>query len=77
MNDYTEFWQLEDSITTIVEANGSSVWGIRKDGDTICVELAQHLDEDAMSALCCQLPLCADYGGEGSCGTVFVMQCEV
>ena len=73
MDDYTDFWQLEDSITTIVEANGFSVWGMQKIGNCIKMELAQHLDEEDMSMLCCQLPLTADYDGEGTQGTIFSM----
>ena len=36
-------------------------------------ELTVHLDEEAASHLCCQLPLPADYDGEGDRGTKFIL----
>ncbi len=35
--DYSEFWMLKDSITTVVEANGASVWDIRQSAGTLKV----------------------------------------
>jgi hypothetical protein len=36
------------------------------------IELTVFLDEDAISNLCCQFPIPADYDGVGSKGTKFV-----
>jgi hypothetical protein len=38
----------------------------------IVLELTFFLDEDAISNLCCQFPIPADYDGVGSKGTKFV-----
>ena len=34
------------------------------------MELTEHLDKTEISNLCCQLPLSADYEGEGKNGSV-------
>ena len=64
---------LKDSITTVVEANGASVWDIRQFAGLLKVELCQHLDGEQMSELYCQFPLSADYEGEGTHGSVFML----
>ena len=40
--------------------------------EAIELELATHLDEDAVSDISCQFPLPCDYDGEGARGTKFV-----
>ena len=71
--DFSELWMLKDSITTVVEANGASVWDIHQSVGALKVELCQHLDDEQMSELCCQFPLSADYEGEGTHGSVFTL----
>ena len=70
MKDYTEIWQMKDSITTVVEANGYSVWDLSQMDEGFKLELNNHLDDDAISNLCGQFPLTADYSGDGSHGTI-------
>lgn len=64
-------WQVKDSITTVVEANGYSVWDIRGTSTGFRVELNNSLSEEAASMLCGQFQLTADYDGEGKHGSVF------
>ena len=68
---FQELWLHRDKITTMVDANGYSVWDMRQSGQTIYVELCQHLNDDQQTALCCQFPFSADYDGEGSHGSIF------
>ena len=69
-----QLWELKDSITTVVEANGYRVYDIRKTGSGFMLELTRHIDEDAASLLAGQLPLSASYDGEGSHGTLIEME---
>ena len=71
--DYADFWGLQDSITTVVEANGHVVWDIRQIGTNIRLELNDHISEDVVMDLCRQLPLAADYDGNGEHGAVFTL----
>ena len=73
MKDYTEIWQMKDSITTVVEANGYAVWDIQQTFDGFRLELTTHLDDDASSNLCGQFQLSADYIGEGNYGTIIAL----
>lgn len=68
---FQELWLHRDKITTVVDANGYSVWDMRQSGQTIYVELCEHLNDDQQTALCCQFPFSADYDGEGMQGTIF------
>ena len=61
MIDFDSIWRTQDEIRTVVNA----VMGIE-------MELSVHLDEDAISDLCCQFPASADYNGEGTDGSKFV-----
>ena len=36
------------------------------------LELTNHIDDDAISDLCCQFSIPCDYDGEGTKGTKFV-----
>ena len=69
MKDYTEIWQMKDSITTVAEANHYSIWELSQSDYGFALELCEHLKDDAISLLCGQFPLIADYDGEGSHGT--------
>lgn len=66
-------WQMKDSIVTVVEANGYSVWDIRQTANGFRVELNDTLNDDEISKLCGQYPLPSDYDGEGGHGTVFTL----
>lgn len=70
MKDYTEVWQLQDAITTAVNACGYGVWDLHQTHTGFLLELAEHLNDEAMANFICQLPLVADYDGEGSHGTI-------
>ena len=70
MRDYTEIWQLQDTIITAVNACGQVVWDLHETSDGFHLELTEHLDETEISNLCCQLPLSADCEGEGKNGSV-------
>ena len=69
MKDYTEIWLMKDSITTVVEANHYSIWELSQSDFGFVLELNEHLEDDAISLLCGQFPLVADYDGEGTYGT--------
>lgn len=69
MKDYTEIWQMKDSITTVVEANHYSIWELSQTDYGFALELNEHLEDDVISLLCGQFSLVADYDGEGTHGT--------
>lgn len=66
-----DIWQAKDSVTTTVEAYGYGVWDLRLSGRCLCLELSQHLSEEAAIGLSFQFALTADYWGEGGHGSVF------
>ena len=73
MNDYTEIWQLQDAITTSVNACGYGIWDLHANDSGFLLELAEYLDDDAINLLCCQLSLVADYEGKGDHGSMFCL----
>ena len=75
MIDYDSIWRTQDEIRTVVNAVlGECVWNLAYDErrSAIVLELTVSLEEDAISDLCCQFPIPADYDGEGSKGSKFV-----
>ena len=54
----------------VVEANGYSILDLSQEGSGFKLELNSHLDDEAISYLCGQFPLSADYSGEGNHGTI-------
>lgn len=48
MNDYTEIWQLQDVITTAVNACGYDIWDLHANDSGFLLELAEYLDDDAI-----------------------------
>lgn len=66
-------WQMKDSITTVIEANGYSAWDIRQTQSGFRIELNDTLNDDAVSSLCGQFPLPADYDGRGCHGTIITL----
>ena len=75
MKDFDSIWRQQDEIRTVVDAAiGCGIWDIRYNSkrEAIELELATHIDEDAVSDICCQFPLPCDLDGEGTRGTKFV-----
>ena len=74
MTDFDSIWRTQDEIRTVVNAVlGECIWNLAYDERrrAIVLELTLSLDEDAISDLCCQFSLPADYDGQGSKGTRF------
>jgi len=74
MTDFDAIWRTQDEIRTVVNAVlGECIWNLAYDERrrAIVLELTLSLDEDAISDLCCQFSLPADYDGQGSRGTIF------
>ena len=75
MIDFDSIWRTQDEIRTVVNAVlGECVWNLAYDErrSAIVLELTVSLEEDAISDLCSQFPIPADYDGEGSKGSKFV-----
>ena len=75
MIDFDSIWRTQDEIITVVNAVlGECIWNLAYDErrSAIVLELSVTLEEDAISDLCCQFPIPADYDGVGSRGTKFV-----
>ena len=74
MIDFDSIWRTQDEIRTVVNAVlGECIWNLAYDErrSAIVLELTVSLEEDAISDLCCQFPIPADYDGSGSRGTKF------
>ena len=74
MTGFAAIWRTQDEIRTVVNAVlGQCIWNLAYDERrrAIVLELTLSLDEDAISDLCCQFSLPADYDGQGSRGTRF------
>ena len=75
MTDSDSIWRIQDEIRTVVNTVlGECIWNLAYDErrSAIVLELTFFLDEDAISNLCCQFPIPADYDGVGPKGTKFV-----
>ena len=75
MIDFDSIWRTQDEIRTVANAVlGECIWNLAYDErrSAIVLELTVSLEEDAISDLCCQFPIPADYDGEGSKGSKFV-----
>ena len=75
MIDFDSIWRTQDEIRTVVNAVlGENIWNLAYDErrSAIVLELTVSLEEDAISDLCCQFPIPADYDGVGSKGSKFV-----
>ena len=75
MIDFDSIWRTQDEIRTVVNAVlGECIWNLAYEErrSAIVLELSVTLEEDAISDLCCQFPIPADYDGVGSRGTKFV-----
>ena len=75
MTDYDSIWRTQDEIRTVVNAVlGESIWNLSYNERRMAIELelTVALDDDAISDLCCQVPIIADYDGVGAKGSKFV-----
>ena len=75
MIEFDSIWRTQDEIRTVVNAVlGECIWNLAYDErrSAIVLELTVILNEDAISDLCCQFPIPADYDGVGSKGSKFV-----
>ena len=75
MIDFDSIWRAQDEIRTVVNAVwGECIWNLAYEErrSAIVLELTVSLEEDAISDLCCQFSIPADYDGEGSKGSKFV-----
>ena len=75
MIDYDSIWRTQDQIRTVVNAVlGECLWNLsyNERRTVIELELSVTLDDDAISDLCCQFPITADYDGVGAKGSKFV-----
>ena len=75
MTDFDSIWRNQDEIRTVVNAVlGECIWNLAYDErrNAIVLELTVTLEEDAVSDLCCQFPIPADYDGVGLRSTKFV-----
>jgi hypothetical protein len=77
--DFDTIWQVEDEITTMVDASiGCGIWQLDYDAENrvIRLELEEHLDEEKSDMLCAQFTVSGYYNGEGCHGSMFVFQIE-
>ena len=71
--NYEDIWQIQDEITAAVNSLGFSLWDLHYDSDSFSfhMELNEHLPNEALSSFCSQMPMSADYDGEGNHGSLF------
>jgi hypothetical protein len=88
MTDFDSIWRTQDEIRTVVNAvlGALGLWTLATNGTQECIwnlsyserrmaielELTVTLDDDAVSNLCCQFSIPADYDGLGAHGSKFV-----
>lgn len=72
---YEDIWQIQDEITSAVNSLGFSLWDLHYDRPSFSfhLELNEHLPDEVISSFCFQMPLPADYDGEGNDGSVFTL----
>lgn len=76
MTDYDSIWRTQDDIRTVVNAvHGECIWNLSYNERRMAIELelTKHLEEEDADSLVNQFPVSADYDGEGSKGTKFVV----
>ena len=74
MTDYDSIWRTQDEIRTVVNAVlGECIWNLSYSERRMAIELelTVTLDDDAISNLCCQFLIPADYDGVGMKGSKF------
>nr|MBP7472793.1 hypothetical protein [Prevotella sp.] len=72
---YENAWQVQDEITSVVNALGWSIWDLRynRNADVFRLEIGKHLYDEEQERLVSQFPLSADYEGEGIHGSTFTL----
>lgn len=72
---YEDIWRIQDEITAAVNSVGFSLWDLHYDRGSFSfhLELDEHLPDETLSSFCSQMPLTADYDGEGSHGSLFTL----
>ncbi len=76
MTDFDSIWHIQDEIHAVVNAVvGEKIWNLAYNNNrqAIELELNLHLEEEIANDLCSQFSIPADYDGEGSHGTKFVL----
>ena len=76
MNDFDTIWRLQDEVRTVVNAClGDCIWNLNYNPVRQCIEmeLERHLNDEELELLSSQLTLTADYDGEGTNGSMFVI----
>ena len=76
MIDFDAIWRYQDEVRTVVEASlGDCIWNLNYNSIRQCIELEmnRHLEDEELSLLSSQLTLPADYDGEGTNGSIFVI----
>lgn len=76
MNDFDTIWRLQDEVRTVVNAClGDCIWNLDYNSIRQCIEmeLERHLNDEELELLSSQLTLTADYDGEGTNGSMFVI----
>ena len=71
--NYEDIWQKQDEITAAVNHLGFSLWDLHYDRSSFYfyMELNEHLPDEVLSSFCSQMPMSADYDGEGNHGSLF------
>ena len=70
---YEDIWQIQDEITAAVNSLGFSLWDLHYDYPSFSfhLELNEHLPDEVLSSFCSQMPMSADYDGDGNHGSLF------
>ena len=79
MTDFDIIWRTQDEIRTVVNAIlGECIWNLSYNERRMAIELelTLHLDEEDSDNLINQFPIPADYDGEGSKGTKFIVNLQ-
>ena len=74
--DFDAIWRFQDEVRTVVNAClGDCIWNLNYNPVRQCIEmeLKRHLDDEELSMLSSQFTLPADYDGEGTHGSMFVI----
>ena len=73
--NYEDIWQIQDEITAAVNSLSFSLWDLHyvRASFAFHMELNKHLPDEVLSSFCSQMPMSADYEGEGSHGSVFTL----
>ena len=71
--NYEDIWQIQDEITASVNSLGFTLWDLHYDRSSFSfhIELNEHLPDEVLSSFSSQMPMSADYDGEGNHGSLF------